>query len=128
MFRRKLWLGLATLVAVQIVMSNLADAIGADDLSYITSRSVLIAFTAAFAGGIVARKGFVVPALGMWLIIWAAIAYVLYQIAEPFGQAPFASILQHNWVAFLLSGAATAVGAFLGQALAVRLYRRPAAT
>lgn len=127
MLNKKLWLGLATLVAVQIVMSNLADSIGADDLSYITLRSVLIAFIAAFAGGTVARRGFVLPALGVWLAIWAATTYVLYQIAEPFGQDPFASILQHNWVAFLLSGAATTVGAFLGQVLVVRLTRRSAA-
>jgi hypothetical protein len=128
MFRKKLWLGLATLILVQIVLSNIADAIGADELRYITVRAVSITFIAAVAGGVIAHKAFVLPALGVWLVMWVATTYILYQIAEPFGQDPFASIIQHNWVAFLLSGAASAIGAFLGQAIAVSRARRVAAT
>ena len=128
MSHKKLWLGLAAMIVVQIILSNLFIAVSADQLGFATLQQVLAALLAAFAGGTVARKGFVLPALGVWLIVWVAITYILYRIAEPTIQDTLASIFQHNWVAFLLSGVATGIGALLGQAFVAGRASHAAAT
>jgi len=128
MSHKRLWLGLAAMIAVQMVVSNLFMTISPDQIRFIAPQSVLAAFLAALAGGAIARKGFVLPAMGVWLVVWAAITYVLYRIAEPMMQDLMASIIRNNWLAFVLSGVATGIGALLGQWLTAGRARRVAAT
>src|SRR5690606_7343732 len=118
----------ATVFATQIVLNNIAISILTVSIDQIALRSVLIALLAAFAGGLVARNGIVLPAIAIWLLLWGVTIYFLYMIAAPVDPAPLPSIAQHNWIAFLGSGVATIIGAMLGQKLATQRARRVAAT
>ncbi len=128
MSRKRLLFGLAVMLLVQLVVSNFSTSIFAAAIPDMAMQSALTFFLAAFAGGVVARCGFVLPALGVWLVLWVAIVFTLYQIAAPLVQAPWPSIFQHNWVAFVLSGVATGVAAYLGQRLSGTGKDRVAAT
>ena len=128
MSHKRLWLGFASLIVTHIALSNIATAIGAQSITAITIQSIVVFFFAAIAGGFVARQRFVLVALAAWLVLWAAIGYMLYLIAAPTGHASISSIVQHNWVAVLLSGVATILGVHLGQAWANSRVRQAAAT
>ena len=128
MTHKRIWLGLAIMVFVQIGAGALLSAIGVELPGQGTGNSVLVAFAGAFAGGVFARRQFLLPALAVWLVIWAAITYILYSIAAPTGQGSVLSILQYNLVAIALSAVATAIGAILGQMLAASRSQHAAAT
>jgi len=128
MSRKNLWLGFASLIAVNVALNNLATAIVPQTITAITVQPIVISFLASFAGGFIARERFIFIALGVWAVLWAAIGYMLYLIAAPTGHATVSSIAQHNWVAFLFSGLATVAGAYIGQAQAIRRTRNTAAT
>jgi len=128
MSTKRLWLGVATLIATQILLNNLASALLPESIEQIAIRSVVVALLAAFAGGFVARKGIIFPAIAVWLALWAVTVYFLYAIAAPVDPNPFPMIARHNWVAFLGSGVTTVVGAMLGQALATQRATRVTAT
>lgn len=81
-------------------------------------QSVLVFFLAAVAGAWLARAPFVVAALVVWALFWAGAVWVLHRIGAPVGQGAFAAILQYNWLAIVLSGAAALAGAMAGQVLA----------
>ena len=128
MSSKRLWLGIAAVLTTQIILNSIASSLFTESLNQIALRSVLIALLSAFAGGFVARKGIVLPAIVIWLLLWTVTVYFLYMIAAPVDPAPFPSIFQHNWIAFLGSGVATIVGAKFGQALATQKTHHAAAT
>ena len=128
MSSKKLWLGVAILIAVQILLNSIASALFTETMEQITLRSIVIALLAAFAGGLAAHKGIVIPAIAVWLALWAVTVYFLYAIAAPVDPNPLPMIVQHNWVAFIGSGFATIAGAMLGQAIATRWARPATAT
>ena len=124
----RLWLGIVILIATAFLFYNVANAFLADSVEQIGLRSVVIALLSAFAGGIVARNGFVLPAIALWLALWTVTVYFLYAIAAPVDPNPLPGIARHNWAAFLGSGVAAIVGAQLGQALVKKRASHPAAT
>ena len=128
MSSKRLLLGVAILIAAQVLLNNIASSLLTETMGLIAARSVVIALLAAFAGGLVARKGIVIPALAVWLALWAVTVYFLYAIAAPVDPNPLPMIAQHNWVAFIGSGFATVVGAMLGQAIATKRATQATAT
>ena len=118
---KKLWLGILVMIVAHVVLGQLFSITNDNWFYHANAQSVLLSFIAALAGGRIAQRQFVLPALITLAILWVAIAFLLYKIAEPAGQANLLSIMEHNWVAILLTGAATAFGAFLGERLAVRI-------
>lgn len=90
-------------------------------------QSVVLGFLATTIGALIARRGFVFPALGLWLVGWLLVVGLLYFIAAPTGKASFLAIAQVNLLSIVLSALAVAVGALVGQSLAKRVpLRRPA--
>lgn len=81
-------------------------------------ESVLVFFLAAAAGAWLARDRFVVPALVVWGAIWVAVVWVLHLVSAPMDPSTVAAILQYNWLAIALSGAASVAGALCGHMLA----------
>ena len=86
-------------------------------------RSVVLGFLATTIGAFIARRGFVLPALGLWFVDWLLVVYLLYFIAVPTGQASFLATAQINLLSIVLSALAVAIGALVGQALAKRAQR-----
>ena len=127
MTKTKILLGLGVMAIIQIGANELMSALAASQVLHATAQSIVIAFTGALAGGWVARRGFLLPALMLLVVIWAAMTYILYSIAAPTGQASVLSILQYNWVAIVVSGVATGLGAVVGQKLAGIPSRKNAA-
>ena len=128
MFNKKLLLGLGTMVFVHILLGKFFGAVVEDQLRFITLQSGITALLAAFAGGTVARRGFLLPALGLWLLSLAVITYTLYRISSPATANAMSSIIHYNWASFLLSGIATGIGVLLGQSLATNRANRRVAT
>ena len=127
MSKRKTALGVLAMFMVQVVAGALLPDLGTS-VAWLVAQSALVFFVAALVGGWVAGHRFLLPAMVVWLLIWIAIVYLLYRIAAPAGPVSIVGMLQYNWVAFLLSGATTAIGALLGQVIAVSRARRVAAT
>jgi hypothetical protein len=86
----------------------------------ITLEAAVCSFVAALAGGFVARRGFLVPAIMVWTVIWAASIYVLYSIASGAGSASVLEILKYNAVTLPVSAASVLAGVLLGQKLGSR--------
>jgi hypothetical protein len=80
-------------------------------------QTVVASFAGAFAGGFIARRRFLIPAIISWTAIWGVLIYVLYSIASAAGTASLIEILKNNAVSLLLPGIAVLVGAKLGQRL-----------
>lgn len=112
------------LVGAVLAMTAIALASGLllPDLGRSTAWSVgeavLVFFLASAGGAWLARDRFIAPALFVWAVFWVAIAALLHLIAAPADPSSIAAILQYNWLAIVLSGAATAVGAPCGRVLA----------
>lgn len=136
---KRLLLGLVVMVLIQSGVDYLLSSVnllslmtgspgepGAVQLT-VALQAAISAFIGAFAGGWVARRGFVLPAVLLWLAFWSVGVYLLYRIAAPAGQSSVLGIIQFNLVAMILSGAATALGAVLGQSTSGRRAMRPAA-
>ncbi|MGH8075390.1 MAG: hypothetical protein ACREO4_15165 [Lysobacter sp.] len=126
MSRRRTALGILAMFMVQVAAALLPDLDAS--VAWGVAQSALVFFVAAVVGGWVAGHRFLLPAMAVWLLIWIAIVYLLYRIAAPAGPVSIVGMLQYNWVVMLLSGAATAVGALLGQAISVSRARRVAVT
>jgi hypothetical protein len=86
-------------------------------------KSVVLGFLATTIGAFIARRGFILPALGLWFVGWLLVVYLLYFIAAPTGQASFLVIAQINLLSIVLSALGVAIGALLGQSLARRAQR-----
>jgi len=110
---KRIVLGLLTMIAASWAISEAWPPSGLPSSGMELARSAANAFFSAFLGALVARRGFVIPALALMLIVYGIIFTSLYDIAYP--QATYASILQQNAVTFAVSLLATAFGAWLGQ-------------
>lgn len=115
---KRILLGLATAAVFGTVAGELISLANFTVNSVL--QSVVLGFLATAIGGFIARRGFVLPALGLWLVEWLLAVYVLYFIAAPTGQASFLAIAQINLLSIVLSALAVATGALLGQSLARR--------
>jgi hypothetical protein len=120
MTRKKLLLGSGAMLAMSVVLGELISLSGLYELIDPTAQSIATGFFAAAAGASIARKGFLLPAYGVMLAIWAANIYVLYQIAAPTGQASVVSIVQYNVLGFAISLVAVTAGVLVGQWVAGR--------
>ncbi|WEN15451.1 hypothetical protein PY254_01885 [Rhodanobacter sp. AS-Z3] len=113
--------GLAAAVACGLLIGGLAS------LAKVTVNpvlpSVVIGFVATAIGAFIARRGFVLPALGLWFAEWLLVVYVVYFIAAPTGQASLLAIIQRNLLSIALSALAVAIGALVGQSLSRRAQR-----
>ena len=123
---KKILLGLATTVAFGLVAGQLLS-LGNVALSPVI-QSVGFGFVGTALGAFVARRGFLLPALGLWLLGWLGSIYMLYLIAEPTGQASIPAIVQYNLLGGFLSALAVSAGALFGQYLARRSEHAVAAT
>lgn len=103
---------LAVLFAADLLLPDLGPS-----LAWAAAQSVLVFFLAALAGGWLAGRRFVLPALGVWAAVWLVVGYLLYRIAAPASDAPLAALVASNWLALVLSGAAVVAGARAGQLL-----------
>ena len=117
MSRSRLAAAVLAMTAIALVGGVLLPDLGRS-AAWSLGESVLVFFLAATAGAWLARDRFVVPALAAWALLWAAVAWMLYLIAAPVHQASIGAILQYNWLAIVLSGAATVAGALCGRVLA----------
>lgn len=106
---------IAILLAADLLLPDLGSSV-----AWSVGQSVLVFFLAAVAGAWVARGPFAATALVVWALFWAVVAWLLHRIGAPVGQGSFAAILQYNWLAIVLSGAATLAGAVSGKVLAPR--------
>ncbi|WP_143814225.1 hypothetical protein [Novilysobacter spongiicola] len=122
--KKRILLGLAVMILIQFSAEKLMLTFGAGQSIYGNPPSIIAALAAAFAGGWVAQRGFVVPALLLWAVLWCTVVYLLYRIAAPVDPAALASIFRHNVLAIACSGAAITFGAALGQVLSQRRARR----
>lgn len=91
-------------------------------------QSVAAGFISTALGAFVARRGFVAPALGLWLLGWVICVSALYWIVEPTGQASILRILQYNRLSISLSALAVLAGTFLGHAMAQHFRNTSAST
>ena len=132
MTKGRMLLGLVTMTRIQIGAGELLPSVYGGRLSpefvksAVAVQAVLTAGIAAFAGGWVARRRFLLPSLALWLALWPATVDILYSIAAPTGQSSLSSVLGYNAIAIALSGVATALGAVLGQRVAAVRSGTPA--
>lgn len=110
-------LGMVVMIVLPLAGSLLLPDFG-DSTAWSVVQSVLELFLGALAGAWLARGRFVVPALVVWALLWAAVAWLLHGIGAPAGGGSIAAILQYNWLAIVLSGAGAVAGALCGQELA----------
>jgi len=78
-------------------------------------QTTISSFVGAFAGGFIAKRGFLIPAAILWAVIWGALIYVLHGIASAAGSASVFDILKNNAAPLLLSGIGAFAGALIGQ-------------
>lgn len=121
-------LGLLVIFVVSMVGDVLLPETGMPKPMYWSPVATLIGLVGAFLGGLVARRGLLLPALAVWLCLWCYLTWALYQIADGTGNASLSSILHFNGAAIAASFAALIVGILAGQWLARRLTARPVAT
>ena len=115
---KRILLGLAAAAAFGLVAGELISL--ANFTFNPLLQSVVLGLLATTIGAFIARRGFVLPALGLWFVCWLLVVYLLYFIAAPTGQASFLAIAQINLLSIVLSALAVAIGALVGQALAKR--------
>ena len=118
---KRILLGLAAAAAFGLVAGELISL--ANFTFNPLLQSVVLGFLATTIGAFMARRGFVLPALGLWFVCWLLVVYLLYFIAAPTDQASFLAIAQTNLLSIVLSALAVAIGALVGQALAKRMRR-----
>lgn len=110
-------LGVAVMIALPLAGSLLWPDFG-DSAAWSVVQAVLAMFLGALAGAWLARGRFVVPALVAWALLWIVFGWLLHGIGAPAGGGSVAAILQYNWLAIVLSGAAAVAGALCGKVLA----------
>src|SRR6185312_4887981 len=82
---KRILLGLAAAAAFGLVAGELISL--ANFTSNPVLQSVALGFLATTIGALIARRGFVFPALGLWFVGWLLVGCLLYFIAAPTGQA-----------------------------------------
>ncbi|HEU4773704.1 MAG TPA: hypothetical protein VFS82_04195 [Lysobacter sp.] len=117
MSRSRLVTAVLAMTAIALASGLLLPDLGRS-AAWSVGESVLVFFLAAAAGAWLARDRFIVPALVVWAVFWAVVAWMLHLIAAPVAQSSVGAILQYNWLAIVLSGAATVAGALCGRVLA----------
>lgn len=111
-------LGLLIFVVILGIGDKLLSIAGTDAGLFGSTPSLLIATGAALVGGIIAQRGMLLPILGLWLIFWVYVIYVLHAIAVPTGAADLSATIGANLIAIVSSAAALGIGTVAGQALA----------
>lgn len=109
---KKLFLGIAAMIAVQAAGTLIFDVSGISESGSPTVGAWLLNFLAAVVGAYVARRPFYVAATAYWVVVWALIFWTLYSVAAPVAPVSWTSMLHTNrWLLFasasaLLAGAA----------------------
>jgi hypothetical protein len=116
----KVLVGLLIMIAIQAIGDKLLATTNVQPGMYASLPSLVVALIAAFAGGFIARRGMLIPALSLWLILWVYVIYGLYTIAAPTGTADILSIVRFNLVAIVSSFFALGLGTLAGQATSSR--------
>lgn len=120
--------GLLVIFVVSMVGDVLLPDTGMPKPMYWSPVTTLIGLVGAFLGGLIARRGLLLPALVVWLCLWSYLTWVLYRIADGTGNASLSSVLHFNGASIAASFVALVVGVLAGQWLAQRLMGRPVAT
>lgn len=115
---QRILLGLAAAVVSELVAGQLLSLTNLSAGPVV--QTVALTFLGAAVGAFVARRGFVLPALGLWLVEWLVVVYLLYRVAQPSGQASIRAIVQLNLLSIVLCALAVVGGVWLGQAVARR--------
>jgi hypothetical protein len=116
MTSKRIWLGLFVTVVFTMLVGESVSLI--DLAIHPLVQAVVLGFIGTALGAYVARRRFILPALGLWFVTSIAALYNTYRIAEPVGQASISGILQFNAPNIVLSIVAVAAGAVSGQYLA----------
>ncbi len=120
----KVLLSVGAMFAVNMAIGKLLAAMGVEGLvQYMTAF-----FFAAFAGGLIARKHFMLVAIGYWAVVWCVVIYILYSIALPAGPVSLRDIVGFNVLPIAFTYGAVFVGAGLGQMLSTWRHSRASAT
>jgi len=119
-FRRTAVALLVVLVVSSLLNCNVpsirSDLSNFEDFRFwLAVKSAISYFFAAGLGAIVARKSFVVPALALAIVGWAATIDILYRIAVVVGPTSYLEIAASNWVGFVLLVIAAIMGAIFGR-------------
>jgi len=125
MTSKRIGLGLLATVAFTVLVEALISL--AQLAVHPVARVLLLGFIGTALGAYIARRRFVLPALGLWLLSSVVVFYIVYSIAEPVGQASISGILQFNALGIMFSFAAVMAGAIFGQYLASR-HQQPCST
>ena len=119
---KRIFAGIVVMVAAAWALSFASELLNLDRLLADPISGGLTLLISALLGGFVARSGFLVPALLVWLVSWASTIYFLYRIGEPTNAAPSViDLLSLNSVALATSLIGASAGALLGQHLSRRL-------
>lgn len=117
----RILLGLAAAVACDLVAGELLS--GASSAVHPVLQSVALSFLATAIGALIARRRFVLPALGLLFVECLLVVYILFAMAAPTGQARVLAIAGTNLLSLVLSALSVVMGALVGQALARRAQR-----
>ncbi|MGY0635264.1 hypothetical protein [Luteimonas sp. A478] len=119
---RRIFAGIVVMLAAAWALSFARELLNLEHLLADPVSGGLTLFISALLGGFVARSGFWVPALLLWLVIWASTIYFLHRIGAPTSAAPSVTdILSFNAVALATSLIGVSAGTLLGQHLSRRL-------
>lgn len=117
-------LGLGVMLAVNMTIGKLLGAMGVEGLvQYVTAF-----FFAALAGGWIARKHFLLAAIGYWAVVWCVVVYTLYSVALPAGETSLRGIIGFNVLPIAYTCGAVFAGSGFGQMLATWRQSRVSTT
>lgn len=114
-------LGTVAMIGILWATGYMMELLKIDNYMGTTAANALFFGASALLGGYIARTGFVPFALGIWLLIWAAIVYILYRVIEPMGEASVVEIMSHLYGGVLVSLVAACGGTLIGQYLGRRI-------
>lgn len=114
-------LALVVVIAVSALLGFEAPSLKPDLSNYekhafwLQVESAIAFFIAVAAGAIVARRRFLLPALGLAVLGWLAVVYILYDISSVGGSADIGQIALDNLEGLILYCIAAVLGATLGR-------------
>lgn len=123
---KRLWLGLALMLVLMLIGSSLVSAMRFQSWPVESAVRIVVNFGCVFAGGYVARRGFLIPAVLVCVLSIGFVTYTLASLGGPNG--PYLAVFRYNAVTNFLDLFATVVAAFAGMAMGRRSVGTVAAT
>ena len=124
MSKRRTAAAVAVFAGLYLVLTEASSHVGTTMWSSRDAEIHVFWLASAFAGALVARTRFFVPAIATWATLWALSVASLYQIAATVGQSSVVGIIKYNALGLGLSLAAVLLGVLGGQLLAARRRAR----